>query len=381
MNEMMWTNSGDSHFLEPPDLYREALPASMADRLPRSERISESEEVVHIDGRQIRRQLPAPKPETAAKLKEFREAMSSASQAYGGAGGGTVRITHLDQQGVWGEVVFPSLGLWYNEIESTDLITAAARVLNDHVRDDLISRSPRFVPTATLPLQSIEESVKEAQRCAGDGFHAIFLPTGQPPGMPYWNDDAWEPLWAACDEAGLVLAFHIGTDSGAGARAYKGAGGALLNYVHTSFGGQAAVVALIGSGVLERHPDLKVLVSEGGATWVPFVGDRMNEVTRQQPMWDEGRLSMLPKEYLMRQVYASFQHDVSAVPTVTAMGYSNVLFGTDYPHLEGTYPHTQSVLHELFDGADAEVSDRIRIGAFLDLFPHVGRPPEPASPA
>jgi predicted TIM-barrel fold metal-dependent hydrolase len=60
---------------------------------------------------------------------------------------------------------------------------------------------------------------------------------------------------------------------------------------------------------------------------------------------------------------------------VTSMGWQNVLFGTDYPHLEGTFPHTQKVLHELFDGVDAAVRDRITIGAFLDLFPHVGRPP------
>ena len=57
------------------------------------------------------------------------------------------------------------------------------------------------------------------------------------------------------------------------------------------------------------------------------------------------------------------------------MGYQNIMFGTDYPHLEGTYPHTQKVLHELFDGVDPVTSDRIRMGAFLDLFPHVGRPP------
>jgi predicted TIM-barrel fold metal-dependent hydrolase len=148
----------------------------------------------------------------------------------------------------------------------------------------------------------------------------------------------------------------------------------LLNYVDTSCEGQLAVVAMVASGALERHPDLKVLVSEGGGSWAPFIGDRMNEFVRQQPMWDEGRLSLLPKEYVMRQVYASFQYDETAVPTLTAMGYQNIMFGTDYPHLEGTYPRTQEVLRELFEGVDPVVSDRIRIGAFLDLFPHVGRP-------
>ena len=112
-----------------------------------------------------------------------------------------------------------------------------------------------------------------------------------------------------------------------------------------------------------------------GATWVPFVGDRLNEAYRQHYMFDEGRLTRLPKDYIMSQVYSSFQHDETAVPAVSAMGYRNVMFGTDYPHIEGTFPHTQKVLHELLDGVDPEISYRIRIGAFLELFPTVGTPP------
>jgi hypothetical protein len=58
------------------------------------------------------------------------------------------------------------------------------------------------------------------------------------------------------------------------------------------------------------------------------------------------------------------------------LSFRNILFGTDYPHIEGTYPHTQKVLHELLDGVDDDVSYRIRIGSFLELFPSVGVPPE-----
>ncbi len=375
MTSKLWTNSGDSHFIEPPDLYRSRLPSELAERLPWSERISDDEEIVHIDGQEIRRRLPRPSESTTKALADFRAAQFSASQAGGGTAGGSLRLTHLDDQGVWGEVIFPSLGLWYSQIDSLDLVRAAAVVLNDYVREELIEASSRLVPTATLPLQSLELSVQEARRCASIGFHAVFVPTGPPAGMPFWSDDLWAPLWAACEETGLVVAFHIGTNGAPGARRFRGVGGSLLNYVDTSCEGQLAVVAMVGSGALERHPDLKVLVSEGGGSWAPFIGDRMNEFYRQQPMWDEGRLSLLPKEYVMRQVYASFQHDETAVPTLTAMGYHNIMFGTDYPHLEGTYPHTQKVLHELFDGVDPQASERIRIGAFLDLFPHVGRPP------
>ena len=167
----------------------------------------------------------------------------------------------------------------------------------------------------------------------------------------------------------MVLAFHIGTDpidltSEEVGIVYKGPGGAILNYTETTFSGQRAVMKMVASGALDRHPDLKVLVSEGGATWVPFLGDRMTEGYRQHHMAVRPKLSRTPKEILYSQVYASFQHDETAVAAMSAMGYRNVLWGSDYPHMEGTFGHTQETLHGLFDDVDAEVRHRITIGAF-----------------
>jgi predicted TIM-barrel fold metal-dependent hydrolase len=102
----------------------------------------------------------------------------------------------------------------------------------------------------------------------------------------------------------------------------------------------------------------------------------MDEGYRQHGAAVKPVLSKLPSQYLYEQVYASFQHDASAVAANSAMGWSNVLWGSDYPHFEGTFGHTQKTLHELFDGVDATTSHRIRIGAFRELFPHVPAPPE-----
>ena len=108
----------------------------------------------------------------------------------------------------------------------------------------------------------------------------LSLPTGVPPTMEDYHHDSWEPVWAAAEEAGMVVGFHIGTDSEDPA-VFGGPGGAILNYVETTYGGQRAATKMVASGALDRHPNLKVLISEGGATWVPFLGDRMNEGYRQ----------------------------------------------------------------------------------------------------
>jgi predicted TIM-barrel fold metal-dependent hydrolase len=281
---------------------------------------------------------------------------------------------------VWGEVVFPSLGMWNASFSTREALKAAIRVSNDWSKSEIMELSNRLVPTAQVSMLSIDDAVEELGRAAGMGYRAVFLPTTPPSVTPDYNRDDWEPFWTLAEEANIVVAFHIGTDPvqmDQGEQigiAYRGPGGAVLNYTETTFSGQRATMKMVASGALDRHPNLKVLVSEGGATWVPFLGDRMTEGYRQHNMMVRPTLSRSPKEILYSQVYASFQHDETAVAAVTAMGYRNVMFGSDYPHMEGTYGHTQETLHHLFDGVDAETTYRITCGAFLDLFPDVGMP-------
>ncbi len=88
----LWANSGDSHFLEPADLWRSSLPPDVAERLPRTERDPGGQfETVHIDGQAFRRERPNP------KLQEFREASHRAP----GARNVKARLVDLDEEGIW----------------------------------------------------------------------------------------------------------------------------------------------------------------------------------------------------------------------------------------------------------------------------------------
>ncbi|MGD9704872.1 MAG: amidohydrolase family protein [Acidimicrobiia bacterium] len=371
MDSKIWANSGDSHFLEPDDLWQSRLPADLAALMPRSVRDDDGEwETVHVDGQSFRRRLPG------AAQAEFFEASSRAP----GARDTTKRLIDLDAEGIWGEVIFPSLGMWNASFRTQEAVRAAIRVSNDWALDTIIKASKRFVPTAQVSMLSIDDAVEELERTAEMGFRAVFLPTTPPATTKDYNRDEWEPFWAAAEAARMVIAFHIGTDPvdfAAGENlgiTYRGPGGAVLNYTETTFSGQRAAMKMVASGALDRHPDLKVLVSEGGATWVPFLGDRMTEGYRQHHMMVRPKLSRTPKEILYSQVYASFQHDESAIAACTAMGYQNVMWGSDYPHMEGTFGHSQETLHQLFDGVDEATTYRITRGAFLELFPEVGEP-------
>jgi len=368
----IWANSGDSHLLEPDDLWSQILPPSLAERMPWSEKVGDNEEIVHVDGQSFRRSLPKLMSKKGADGLNIVELSSRPA----GSRDVRARIKDLDEEGVWAEVIYPSLGLWQNMIKDPVLVKEATRAENEWMVSEVQNAAPdRFVLAGQLSLLSVDDAVAEVAHCADLGLRCVYLPTGVPEGVDDYNRDSWEPLWAAAEEAGVVIGFHIGTDGGDQAAMYRGPGGAVLNYVETTYGGQKAATKLVTSGALDRHPNLKILISEGGATWVPFLGDRMNEGYRQHGMFVRPTLSKLPKEILYRQVYASFQHDESAPAALTAMGYQNVMWGSDYPHLEGTYGHTQKTLHELFDDVEPAARERITHGAFKELFPHVSDPP------
>ncbi|HEY3016261.1 MAG TPA: amidohydrolase family protein [Nocardioides sp.] len=370
--DKIWANSGDSHFLEPEDLWRENLPPRLAELVPRAEKDPDGEwETVHIDGMSFRRKLPT------GKAAEFFEAVNRAP----GARDVALRLKDLDNEGVWCELTFPSLGMWSSSFRTPEVLREALRVSNDWAYETLEKASPRFVTAGQVSTLDVGDAVAELERIAEMGYRAVFLPVAPHPQQKDYNQDVWEPFWTAAERANMVLAFHIGTDpvdlskGNHGEVKYRGPGGAVLNYTETSFGGQRAVMKMVASGALDRHPDLKVLVSEGGATWVPFIADRMEEGYRQHAMAVRPKLKRSPREIIYSQVYASFQHDGSAVAAATHMGYDKVMWGSDYPHMEGTFGHTQETLHELFDGADPAVRERVTVGAFRELFPGVPEAP------
>ncbi|MBW8793430.1 MAG: amidohydrolase [Streptomyces sp.] len=355
----IWVNSGDSHVMEPADVWTERLPARLGARAPRSER-GEKYEMLYIDGERIDRQLG-----------DFMDAMRPP-----GAWDLKVRLKDLDQEGVWSQLAFPSMGFWLVSITDRELARETVRAWNDWAHEEILSKNKRVITTACVSTADIDDAVAELERAAELGFKAVFLPCSTRQGEEYALD-RWEPLWTAAERAGMVLGFHIGT--GAQNVVFRGPGGAVVNYMETTYPGMRVVSHMVAGGALDRHPDLKILIAEGGAGWVPAIGDRMDEAYRQHGMFVRPKLSRLPSEIIRQQVYASFQHDRSSVEIVESTGYRNVMWGDDYPHLEGTYGHTQATLHDLFDGVPVDVRERVTRGTFNELFDLSEQTPQEAA--
>ena len=368
----IWANSADSHWVEPEDLWRSSLPPAMAERMPRSVKDPDGQyETVTVDGLEIRRKLPNP------KRAEFFEASGRPP----GHSNVDIRLKDNDEEGIWAELVFPSLGMWNATFRDPALLKAAMRVSNDFAMSEIQSKTPRLQCTAQVSLLDVDDGIAEMTRAASLGFKSVFMTTKPHPQQKDYNyNDVWEPFWAAAEELGMVLAFHIGTDpfdftSTEIGLQFRGPGGAVLNYTETTYSGQRVATKMVASGALDRHPNLKMLIAEGGSSWIPSLGDRMNEGYRQHAMMVSPTLRSTPKELLYNQVYTSFQHDETAAGTMVQFGYDKICWGSDYPHLEGTYGHTQKTLHELFDDQPEAVTKRITVDAYRELFPEVPVPP------
>jgi predicted TIM-barrel fold metal-dependent hydrolase len=342
-------NSADSHVLEPADLWRRELPPSMRDRGPVTETAGERE-IVYVDGTVVRRDPVA-----------FMEAIRPP-----GAHDPAARLADLDEQGIWAELIFPSRALWVHLSGDPALQRECCRVYNDWLHDEIMSRSPRLIGAAMLPVLDTADAVAELERNVRRGFQTVFLPTATPAGREYNRED-WQPLWAAAADAGISLSFHIGT--GADPVVYRGLGGAITNHVVSFYGAQTTLCHLVASGVLDAHPGLHVSFVESGGSWLPAIMERMDEAQRQYgTFFLRPRLPMLPSEYVRRQVHVSFQHGRAALAVAEITGLDALMWGSDYPHLEGTYPDTQAVLADIFDGVPDPIRDAITRENFARLF-------------
>lgn len=188
-------------------------------------------------------------------------------------------------------------------------------------------------------------------------------------------DPYWEPLWSFCEEAGLVVNIHGGT----GVPDFGKVPAASLLYIgEFHYYSQRPFLHLVLSGVLQRHPNLKLVMTEMGAWWLPSVLTRLDRsIERIRDTGQTGELrygkdSTLPlnaTEYFRRNCWVAVSSPKA--PDVEAMleiGIDRCMWGSDYPHDEGTAPFTREHLRQLFSGWSEPDLRRFLAGEAGDVY-------------
>lgn len=341
--------SADSHVNEPFDLWTKRVDEKFRDRMPRIEVRENGEKWFVIEGIRPSRIREAPRDQQVS-VDEFisesdetgvRPRLDRTKGAMFQQQGGTGDERHrdMDYDGIDVEIVFPNKGLTNWQSPDPEHNAEMCRVYNEWVHETF-KGSQRSYPVAGIPAADVDLALKEIDRVAKMGFHGVMMPplTKKGYNLPYFD-----PVWAALSEANLPVCFHAGT--GKDPRTASGNGGAIINYVvHAMNTVLEPVVQMCSSGVFERYPNLRFATIEAGAGWVPYALWAMDQGYDKHAFWVYPKLKERPSEYFRRHGHASFQDDPIGIESRRWMGVDSILWGNDYPHLEGTWPHSEEVL-------------------------------------
>jgi predicted TIM-barrel fold metal-dependent hydrolase len=320
--------SADCHVNEPAELWETHIDAQFRHRLPHRE-MRNGEEWVVVEGH---------RPVRVRQLKLEGEDLE---RSKAGSRDPETRWHDLTRDGIDAEVIYPNRGLMMWASPDAGFQSAMCRVWNDWAYETFKDEWHHSAPCCAIAPADVPAAIAELQRCAALGFRTVFMPA-QVAGMPY-NRPEYDPLWAAVQDTGLPIAFHVGT--GRDPRTSSGAGGAIINYaIHALGAAQEPVAQLCSSGVLERFPGLRFVTVEAGIGWVAWLLHALDEAAHKHHFWVRPKLPLLPSEYWRRQGYATFQDDPVGLRLRDFTGVDNLMWGNDYPHHEGTWPHSQEVI-------------------------------------
>ncbi|MFQ5934215.1 MAG: amidohydrolase family protein [Dehalococcoidia bacterium] len=339
--------SADSHVQENEELYEERVPAEYRHRLPHKEEIDGGEYLI-AEGRKNRRfDVAASNIDEDDLNREFRQDPSGGTDI-------AHRLADQDRDGIAAEVIYPNSLLTLFASPDPRFQLAVSQAYNDWTRDLFGSHPARFAPAAAVPTIDVPAAVKEVQRAAKNGHKLISAPIHLKQ-QPY-NLPIYEPLWDALEETKLPISLHFNTGSEDHLPEKVGEEdlGGFLSYMVISMSeGIYPACILVSSGLLERHPDLHFVIVECGAGWLPWVLYTLDDQYERKHMWISPKLEMKPSELFKRQGHTTFGDDLVALKMLDSIGAEALLWGSDYPHDEGTFPHSQEVIEKTF----VDVSD------------------------
>src|SRR5260221_9576162 len=267
-----------------------------------------------------------------------------------------LRIKEMEKDGVDAEIIFGILGV-ASRVQDHEAANEMLRIYNDWLKDFCSHYPDRQIGLACLPYGDIAAAVKEIHRVAKMGLRGLELSCSWDM-EPMWHP-IWEPLWQAVAAVDLPLHFHTFPTTAPRSRTevrqvqraamFTGVSAFQMGLVHIMAG-------LMGAGVFERHPNLRIGFGESGVGWIPYALHRMDFEFEDR---FRDLMKLKPSEYWRRQCRATFQFDPIGAKLIEDIGVETIMWGSDYPHTDGVWPESQKYIDEQFAGLPADVVHKI----------------------
>ena len=275
-----------------------------------------------------------------------------------------LRLADMDRDGVDATVMYgPIVPLL---IRDPELRRVCYRAYNDWLAEFCATKPERLVGVGLIPIDEPKMAADEVRSLAHAGIRTCMFLAARVEAP--W-DDAWQPLWEALDETGMPIGFHLG----GGLRTVATSGPKMNHPGNMGVRVSCATIqmdeplaAMIFSGALERHPNMKIVLAETGIGWLPYMLERMDDTYRKfvdaGDFWREHgglRLTMPPSAYFRRQIWATFQTDRAGLRLLDTLGEDRVMWASDYPHSDSTWPESRQAIEENFEGVSPSARRRI----------------------
>ncbi len=354
----------DTHMTERHDLFTERAPKGFEDRVPMVTKV-DGLDTWTLEGNVLGPARPGGVIDRNGDKHAFEETKKHGIDwVHQGAWDWEYRLGVMDETGIDTQVVYPNaVGIGgQNLAKATDdpvVRRLSVELYNDAMAEVQELSKLRLLPMPVMPAWSIEECVREAERCAALGFRGVNM-TSDPgdAGSTDLADRAWDPFWEVCADLDLPVHFHIGASQTSltfyGSYFWK----SLHENMKPAVGGSMlflnnarVIINSVYAGIFDRHPKLKMVSVESGIGWIPFILETMDYEILENAPEQAKELNRLPSEYFEDHWWATFWFETNGGDLqglIDRVGENNVMFETDYPHPTCLYPDPLGTVSEEF---------------------------------
>ena len=348
--------SSDDHVWEPRDLWTTRLDEQFRERAPRIAQIDgagdawvtwQGEFIIDATGAAAQ---PGVRFENPSELKRAHHRYED---AHPGGSDPIARLEAMDLDGIDASILYPGCGQNVYRVPETPLLDAVCRVYNDWLAEYCSAEPSRLKGIGILNVDDIETATEELERCAELGHVGCMIPV-YPPEDRFYSLPEYDRLWAAAQDLDMPISLHVLSHRDSENHQFL----ALIrtdaafevnvdHWVRTSLG------QIILSGVFQRFPRLKVGSVEHEISWAITFLQGMDYTYTQRPFnddWSRFDEGILPSDYFRNNCFISFQEDPLGVQSREFIGTDILMWGSDFPHEESTFPHSREVLARILNG-------------------------------
>ncbi len=358
--------SSDNHVMEPSDLWTGRIESKFRGREPSVTALADGSEWWFCDG--VKGQFVAAGSQAGVRFEE-PEKLTSSGVSEDIPPGGYIPEAHvkdMDIDGLDVSIVYPTVGLQlYATVRDSELLSACFRAYNDWVAEFCAPFPNRIKGIAMINVDDVQDGIREMTRGAKMGLAGAMI-TLFPPEDKGYDSPIYEPLWAAAQDLDMPLSLHISTNRPGPGQQWENVDTLKTSFIcNVDHWVRVSLADIIYSGVFERYPKLMIGSVEQELSWVPHFLDRLDYNYTQRAVGDAAyrfKGQALPTEFFHSNVFLGFQEDALGIRDRDIIGVDCIMWGSDYPHIEGTFPRSREIIEEILMDCSEEEKTKI-VGA------------------